>query len=314
MASTNEKRAVSYDPPTGLHLVSKKDFYCEQNSQGGLPESDDTHEMEMDVPCHVPPAINPAKAELKFNDKINKTIPPAQMIYPEQTTLAPRRKLLSTAELHQLYAGTSVPAHRYLSGLLNASVNSPAIALDPAKWLDGISGVNLSKVVEAWLHTNGNTEYEQLNSIGLDANTIWLTGVLTVKQRSGYSGGSSTAGSREFVAIWVDWGSGFQYEGTTSVAVRDFSSLPATGLEYKVFLPVDVLAEAQPGSNGARRVKVRAVLSWNTPPSTTDPYAPVVWGNSLDGLILIPPGINVSSGALSSSKDVPAGSCLRAMI
>jgi hypothetical protein len=221
-------------------------------------------------------------------------------------------KLLSAVELHQLYAGTSVPAHRYLASLLSTAVNSPAIALDPAQWPVGISVINLSEVVEAWLHTNGNTEYEQLNSIGLDANTSQLTGVLTMKQRSGYAGGPSTAGSREFVAFWVDWGSGFQYEGTTSMAVHDFSSLSAAGLEYKVFLPVRVPAHTKPGSKGARTVKVRAVLSWNTPPSTTDTCAPVVWGNILDGLILIPPGINASSYALSSSKDVPAGSCLRA--
>jgi hypothetical protein len=120
-----------------------------------------------------------------------------------------------------------------------------------------------------------------------------------------------TAGSREFVVFWADWGSGFQYEGTTSVAVHDFSNLPAAGLEYKVFLPVDVLAHARPGSKGAKTVKVRAVLSWNTPPSTSDPCAPVVWGNSLDGVILIPPGINVSSGARSSLKSALSGSCLR---
>jgi hypothetical protein len=313
MASPYDKRAVSYIPATELQLVPEKDFYREQNSQGWVPEYDDTREMEMDIPDRIPPAIIPAQAKLTFNDKINKPIPPAQMSYPEQTTVASRPKLLSAPELHQLYAGTSVPAHRYLSSMLSSALMTSAIAPDPAKWLDGISGVNLSKVVEAWLHTNGNTEYEQLNNLGLDENTGWLTGVLMVKQRSGYSGGPSTAGSREFIAIWVDWGSGFQYEGTTSVAVHDYSSLPATGLEYKVFLPVDVLADVQPGSKGVRRVKVRAVLSWNTPPSTTDPCAPVIWGNSLDGLILIPLGINVSSGARSSSKDAPAGSCLRAM-
>jgi hypothetical protein len=261
----------------------------------------------MDIPGRIPPAIIPEAANAKLMDKAPRAV------HSELVILASRRKLLNAAELHQLYAGTSVPAHRYLAGLLSTAATSPAIALDPEKWLDGISEVNLSKVVEAWLHTNGSTEYEQLNSIGLDANTGWLTGVLMVKQRSGYSGGPSTAGSREFVAFWVDWGSGFQYEWTTSVAVHDFSSLPEAGLEYKVFLPVDILADAQPGSKGARRVKVRAVLSWNTPPSTTDPCAPVVWGNSLDGLILIPPGINVSSGARSSSKDVPAGSCPRAI-
>ena len=313
MASPNDKCAVLCITATRLHLVSKKDSRHAQNSQARAPEFDGTREMEMNIPGRIPLANIPANAKLIYIDKNKRTTHPAQRIYPEQSILASKSKLLSAAELHQLYAGTSVPAHRYLASLLNTAANSPVIALDPAKWLDGISGVNLSEVVEAWLHTNGNTEYEQLNSIGLDANTSRLTGVLTVKQRRGYVGGPSTAGSREFVAFWVDWGSGFQYEGTTSMAVHDFSSLSAAGLEYKVFLPVSFPAHTQPGSKGARTVKLRAVLSWNTPPSTTDPYAPVVWGNSLDGLILIPPGINVNSGALSSSTGVPDGSCLREM-
>lgn len=313
MASPNNKRAVSYMPATELHIVPKKEFYREEDSQRQSAELNDTRATAKEIRDRIPPAIIPAQSKFTYNDQIKKTIPPARMIYPAQTALASRRTLLNAAELHQLYAGTSVPAHRYLSSLLSMAVTSPAIALDPAKWLDGISGVDLSKVVEAWLHTNGNTEYEQLNSIELDAITGWLSGVIKVKQRCGYCGGPSTSGSREFVSIWVDWGSGFQYEGTTSVAVHDFSNLPAAGLEYKVFLPVDILADVQPSSKGVRRVKVRAVLSWNNPPSTTDPYAPVIWGNSLDGLILIPLGINVSSGARSSTKDAPAGSCLRAI-
>jgi hypothetical protein len=315
MASPNDERAVTDDPATGLHLVPNTNFRREQNSPGWAPEFGDAQElqMQMDILDCIPPAIIPARAKVRFIDKIKQAIRPVQEIYPEQAILASNPKLLSAAELHQLYAGTSVPAHRYLAGLLSTAVNSPAIALDPEKWLAGISVVDLPSVVADWLNTNKSTAYEQLNSIGLDANTSRLTGVLTVKQRSGYAGGPSTAGSREFVTFWVDWGSGFQYEGTTSVAVHDFSSLPAAGLEYKVFLPVDVLAHAQPGRKGAKKVKVRAVLSWNTPPSTTDPCAPVIWGNSLDGVILIPPGINVSSGARSSLKDAPAGSCLRAM-
>jgi hypothetical protein len=53
---------------------------------------------------------------------------------------------------------------------------------------------------------------------------------------------------------------------------------------------------------------VRGVLSWNTPPSTTNPYAPVVWGNSKQGLILIPPGQAIGDGqqvpVLSAVGDV----------
>ena len=305
MASPNNMRAVSYKPATGLHLVSEEYICREENTPGRAAEYSDAREVQMGSLGDFSTAAIPAGDTVEFSGEIN------QAIHPVPPILASKPKLLSAAELHQLYAGTSVPAHRYLATLLSTAVNSPAIALDPSKWLAGISEINLSDVVKAWLNTNRNTAYEQLNSIGLDANTSRLTGVLTVKRRSGYAGGPMTAGSREFVVFWADWGSGFQYEGTTSVAVHDFSSLPAAGLEYKVFLPVNVLAHARPGSKGARTVKVRAVLSWNTPPSTTDPCAPVVWGNSLDGVILIPPGINVSSGARSRSKFAPAGCCLR---
>jgi hypothetical protein len=298
-------RAVSYKPATGLHLVSEEYICREENTPGRAAEYSDAREVQMGSLGDFSTAAIPAGDTVEFSGEIN------QAIHPVPPILASKPKLLSAAELHQLYAGTSVPAHRYLATLLSTAVNSPAIALDPSKWLAGISEINLSDVVKAWLNTNRNTAYEQLNSIGLDANTSRLTGVLTVKRRSGYAGGPMTAGSREFVVFWADWGSGFQYEGTTSVAVHDFSSLPAAGLEYKVFLPVNVLAHARPGSKGARTVKVRAVLSWNTPPSTSDPCAPVVWGNSLDGVILIPPGINVSSGARSRSKFAPAGCCLR---
>jgi hypothetical protein len=306
-------RAVSYKPAIGLHLVSEKDICREENTPGRAAEYCDAREVQMqrDSLGDFSTAGIPAGGTVEFSDEINQAVYPAQAMHSEPPILASKPMLLSAAELHKLYAGTSVPAHRYLAALLNTAANSQAIALDPSKWLAGISEINLSEVVEAWLNTNRNTAYEQLSSIGLDAYTSRLTGVLTVKQRSGYAGGPMTAGSREFVVFWADWGSGFQYEGTTSVAVHDFSSLPAAGLEYKVFLPVDVLAHARPGSKGAKTVKVRAVLSWNTPPSTTDPCAPVVWGNSLDGVILIPPGINVSSGARSSFRSAPSGSCLR---
>ncbi|MGH9455985.1 MAG: hypothetical protein ACRD2O_18685, partial [Terriglobia bacterium] len=41
---------------------------------------------------------------------------------------------------------------------------------------------------------------------------------------------------------------------------------------------------------GAKTARVRAVLSWAVPPSTTDPYASVAWGNSEETLVLVDPG------------------------
>jgi hypothetical protein len=210
-----------------------------------------------------------------------------QAVDRSQPIKAANPKKLSPEELHRLYTGTSVPQHRYLALSLAAAVNSREIALDPAKWLAQITGINLSGVVNAWLNTNRNTDYEQLQSVGLDPGTGRLTAALTVKQSSGYSGKPGTAGSREYVAFWVDWGSGFQYEGTASVVVYDFGCLPASGLKYDISLPVDFRSRVQICGEEEKTVRVRAVLSWNTPSSAADPNAPVVWGNSLESEISI---------------------------
>ncbi len=215
---------------------------------------------------------------------------------PGQSVQRVELETLSPAELHQLYAGTQVPEHRYLAPSLTMAVHSPEIAPHPAKWIAGIPEIDLAKVANAWLNTNGNTDYEQLYCIGLDRDTGQLSGVLKVKQGSGYSGGPRTAGSIEYVAFWVDWGSGFQYEGTAEVAVYDFGWLPPAGLEYTVSLPVDLLSHLRPCCESAKTVKVRAVLSWNTPPSTRDPNAPVVWGNRVESRIPIPPSQEARAG------------------
>lgn len=239
-------------------------------------------QIEIDGADRIAPPILPDEGKAKLIDKIKLEIHTSQSIQ----TVEP--KTLSAAELHRLYTDTLIPQHRYLAPSLSEAVNSPEIGPHPAKWLAGISEINLSRVVNAWLNTNRSTEYEELYCIGLDQESGRLTGVLTVKQGGGYSGGPGTAGSREHIAFWVDWGWGFQYEGTASVAVHDFGCLPPAGLEYNVALPVDLLSRMPLGGEGAKTVKVRAVLSWSTPPSTTDPNAPIVWGNRVESRIPIP--------------------------
>ena len=74
--------------------------------------------------------------------------------------------------------------------------------------------------------------------------------------------------------------------------MHDFSSLPAGGLQYSVFLPVDFAHHQQPCDDGPKTAKVRAVLSWDVPPSSTNPDASVTWGNSEETTILIPAGVS----------------------
>jgi hypothetical protein len=250
--------------------------------------------------------LNEAKVELP--ESIAAAVDLGQ---PVQAALP---KALAPVELHKLYAGTSVPQHRYLANLLASSTKAAAVtSAAKTKGKDsvsfaGLTDINLGSVLANLLKTNGNTTYEQLDCIGLDPSASQLTGVLVVKQSAGYAGGPCTAGSIEYVAFWADWGSGLEYVGTTSVQVHDFSSIPAAGLRYNVFLPVDLLGHKKPCDDGPRTAKIHAVLSWNTPPSTTDPNATIVWGNTLDGLILIPPGEEIGNGqqvpVLSAVGDV----------
>jgi hypothetical protein len=239
-----------------------------------------------------------------------------QLMNPRKSIEAAKPRVLSPGQLHRLYAGTPVPEHRYLAPWLAVAVSSLEIALNPAKWLGEITRTNPSSVVNAWLNTNCNNDYEQLHGIGLDPDTGQLTAALTLRQGSGYSGEPWTAGSSEYVAFWVDWGSGFQYEGTASAVVYDFSSLPADGLKYNVSLPGDFRTHAQHCGEKEMTVKVRAVLSWNTPSSAIDPDAPVVWGNSLESMILIPfvktfhAGNWISSLSAPGDTDIEGSGCV----
>jgi hypothetical protein len=256
-----------------------------------------------------------ADAKLELPEQI------AQAIDLSQPVKAASPSVLAPVDLHKLYANAKVPQHRYLAPLLSAAAGTPAVStiagtsavtsksLKTSAVFGGISDINMVGLVENWLNTNGDTSFEQLDCVGLDQNNSQLVGILEVKQSSGYSGGPCTTGSPEYVAFWVDWGSGWEYAGTTSVVVHDFNITPPTRLEYNVFLPLDLLSHAKPCDDGPQTARVRAVLSWNTPPSSTNPYAPVVWGNSREALILIPPGPVIGTGlqipVLSAVGDVP---------
>ncbi len=292
-----------------LGISPKEDFCFEQNlplvrailswntpppanSPAWVPVWGDTLDGQIQIDGYelIPFPIFLEVAKVKLPEEFKQAIDLGQSIE------AATPKALSPADLHKLYSGTSVPQHRYLASSLAAAIKAPAAPVGQANQFAGISDIDLSGVIGSVLNTNGDTAYEQLECVGLNPATSQLTGILTIKQSVGYSGGPCTAGSTEYVAVWVNWGSGFEYVGTTSVSVHDFSAIPAGGLDYNVFLPVNLAEHAQPCGDGAQIATVRGVLSWDTPPSNTNPNAPVVWGNSLDGLILIPPGQAVSGG------------------
>lgn len=235
-----------------------------------------------------------AKVQLPANVK--------QAVDLQQSVAAAPKKALSVAELSTLYQGTSVTPARFLypeisklaatQTLADAMNATPAKAGAKATAKTSLAAldVNIGDILGTILSTSGNTDYEELDCVGLDTNRSTLVGVVKVKLPYGFNGSLCTAGSIEYVAFWVDWGSGYQYEGTATLNAHDISSLPAGGLEYAAVLPVDIASHMQPCAKGAQTAKVRAILSWQTAPPTTNPNYVPVWGNQSNALVQIPSG------------------------
>jgi len=210
------------------------------------------------------------------------------------------------ADLVQLYAHpqsgkkaeevvkTSVEPHRFgladiQTMLAPGVVNPQLVEAKIAEWK--AVGLDWPAVVEALSATSGNVTYEELNCLGLDYNREWLEATFCIKKPYGYSGNLCSPGSQEHIAFWADWDNTCQwtYLGTVKVNVHDIASIPADGLHYTAVLPVNLDPHRQL-CNKPKIGRVRAVLSWNTPPSTTNPDALPYWGNRLDAHVQIKPG------------------------
>ncbi len=91
------------------------------------------------------------------------------------------------------------------------------------------------------------------------------------------------------MAFWADLGSdcALSYLGTVQINVHDIASIPPQGLNYAAVLPVDLSAIQLP-CDQPLVIRVRAVLSWAVPPSTTDPNAVPYWGNAVDAHVQVP--------------------------
>ncbi|GAA1946642.1 hypothetical protein [Microbacterium deminutum] len=160
-----------------------------------------------------------------------------------------------------------------------------------------LQGIDLAKIIGTLLSTDGDTSYEQLGCIGYDPVEDALVGVLTVKKPNGYSGGPCTAGSVEYVAFWVDWGGGWSYVGTAGVVVHD-ETIPDGGLRFAVYLPLASTTHRRDCAAGPVEPKVRAILSWSTPPPAGNPDWKPTWGNREETTIQLP------VGALSALRPV----------
>jgi hypothetical protein len=150
--------------------------------------------------------------------------------------------------------------------------------------------IDLSKFDDFVLKPKFDTTYEELRCVGYDRNLDQLHGIVRIKRSSGYSGDLCKAGSREYIAFYLDFGdgAGWQYQGTTWVTVHDVAAIPKNGLWYQASLPVN-LDEHRKKWCQTGRAKIRGILSWSTKPVPNDPDHVAHWGDWEDCWIEIKP-------------------------
>jgi len=254
--------------------------------------------------CHIqikPRPILFEEVSASFLAEAKKVLPPEQVSAVAKIPVPlPDPPPLAIADLAKLYstqtAKSAVPSHRFGFAHLAQVMKAPGLGAETintamSQWK--AAGLDWQVAINAILGLSADVSFEQLECLGLegDSGLERLVATFRIKRPSGYSGGLCTHGSTEYVAFWADWDDTctYTYLGTVPVQVHDISTIPPDGLCYDAVLPVDVSAHRAP-CNKPKIARVRAVLSWAAPPSTTDPNALNTWGNIVDTHVQIKPG------------------------
>ena len=206
--------------------------------------------------------------------------------------------LLSVSELGNAYRNPasgelSVEPHRFAFSSFQQALAFPSGGMAMSSLTASLAdlGLEIGDLIESLDATSGNTSYEELEDVALNRHQDKLVATFRTKKETGFSGSFCTAGSTEYVAFWADWEDDctWDYLGTVEVNAYDFSPMPSEGLCYTAVLPID-FSQIRKTCGEPVVGRVRAVLSWNTPPSTVDPNAVPHWGNRVDAHVLVPHG------------------------
>lgn len=141
-----------------------------------------------------------------------------------------------------------------------------------------ITGINWQEIVDKIKLLNFNTTYEEVKCVALNRDWSSVHASVVIKRSTGYLGGLCTHGSREYVAFYMDFGSGYQYMGTSSVNVHDIPTIPKDDLWYNVSLPVNLEKHQQEWCKTGK-AKLKAILSWNVAPPPNQPNYVAAYGD-----------------------------------
>jgi hypothetical protein len=193
---------------------------------------------------------------------------------------------LSVKELKELSRGKKIEDHRIITKTYAKLQQSHAQSHLP---------VELSELQLGWKDINDfyaapkfNTSYEELKCVSLNKDQSALHASVEIKKETGYSGGLCTAGSKEYVAFYMDFGSGWVYMGTSFANTHDIDSPKNQPLWYDVVLPVNIEKHRKEWC-AVGKAKLKGILSWNVPPTPNNPNYVSPWGDWEECIVEIKP-------------------------
>lgn len=157
----------------------------------------------------------------------------------------------------------------------------------------------------------GNTSFEAITCVGYNPELRRLEATVQLKQSSGYLGDLCAPGTQEYVRFYVSFDAGATWvsAGLSSLGAHDITRaqpiMHAVGVAYDAGNVLCLAAK--------QTFRVRAILSWNSPPPDADPGFTPVWGNVVEitarrhpiNLIKLPPGVHLPT-LVAEAKLSPA--------
>ena len=157
-----------------------------------------------------------------------------------------------------------------------------------------LSKFKLKPVKKIWY----NKKYEEVKCLGFYPERSLLKAIIHVKLPYGYGGDLCKRGTFEYVRFYADWNGDGDYKdegedlGLASVNVHDIPNIEypcvmqPKPLSYSLSLLINPKKYSCPTPY---LVKVKAILSWFSPPTPGNPNYIPVWGNSVERWIQIKP-------------------------
>ncbi|MFL1895854.1 hypothetical protein ACJRPK_09135 [Aquimarina sp. 2-A2] len=196
----------------------------------------------------------------------------------KKNNLLPDFKNISIKDQVEIIKKHKIPATRFGYASAIKKINSQdATPFALPGYLNQLD-FDFSNILDFLLKPKFNTTYEELTCVALNRAMTTLHGTIHLKKSAGYSGNLCQTGSKEYVAFYMDFGSGWEYMGTSSITVHNISEIPKDGLNYNVALAVDLDKKRKEWCESGK-AKLKGILSWNVAPPINQPNHVAHWGD-----------------------------------